>query len=150
MNDPQLEPAKKGYAMYYQARTAMERQDYEKALAWAMDARLLFEEAAKDTGKVQDATMLIIEANQKLGRFPQALQWCDVYAKGITEGSPEWAANRFRMATIQRQGGNFNAWRSIMENLRDTTGDSLYGKMAAAELTAWTLEERAGRLTSPK
>ncbi|GAB6036570.1 hypothetical protein JCM15519_11290 [Fundidesulfovibrio butyratiphilus] len=147
--DPQLDPAKRAYAMYYQARTAMDRGDNEKAAEWGQEARTLFEEAAKDPGKAKDALLLVIEAMQAGARFQEALQLCQEYAKTVPKDSPEGAANSFRMAKLYGALGDQENWRKTLENMRDSLGDSLYAKMAASELTTNRLEQRAGQLNPP-
>ncbi|MBI4806179.1 MAG: tetratricopeptide repeat protein [Desulfovibrio sp.] len=148
--DNQLDPAKRAYAVYYQARTAYDRKDFDKALMWAMDSRLLFKEAAKDDGKARDALLLMIEANQAAGRYREALALCDEYEGEAPENSAEWASNRLRMANLNRMLGNMDLWRKILVDMRDSLGDSLYGKLASTELATKGIEERAGKLTSPK
>ena len=49
---------------------------------------------------------------------------------------------------LHRLLGDRKAWRSILEELRDSQASSLYGKMAASELASRSLEERAGMLTA--
>lgn len=148
--DPQLDPAKRAYAVYYQARTAYDRKDFGKALMWAMDSRLLFKETAKDGGMARDALLLMIESNQSAGGYSEALALCDEYEKEAPENSAEWASNRLRMATLNRALGNVDQWRKILVDMRDSLGDSLYGKLAATELATKGIEERAGKLASPK
>jgi outer membrane protein assembly factor BamD (BamD/ComL family) len=148
--DNQLDPAKRAYAVYYQARTAFDRKDYDKALLWAMDSRILFKEAAKDDGKARDALLLMIEANQAAGRYREALALCDEFEGEAPENSAEWASNRLRMANLNRMLGNVDLWRKILVDMRDSLGDSLYGKLASTELATKGIEERAGKLTSPK
>jgi hypothetical protein len=147
--DPQLDPAKRAYAVYYQSRTAMDRKDYDKALVWAQDSRTLFQEATKDDGMARDALLVMIEANQAAGRYREALALCDDYAKEAPEKSAEWGANRLRMAKLNRMLGDLDTWRKILEDLRDTQGNTLYGKLAASELAAKGIEDRAGRLSGP-
>jgi len=148
--DNQLDPAKRAYAVYYQARTAYDRKDFDKALLWAMDSRILFKEAAKDEGKARDALLLMIEANQAAGRYREALALCDEFEGEAPENSAEWASNRLRMANLNRMLGNVDQWRKILVNMRDSLGDSLYGKLASTELATKGIEERAGKLTNPK
>jgi outer membrane protein assembly factor BamD (BamD/ComL family) len=145
--DQELEPAKRAFAVYYQAKTAMSRKDYDKALTWAMDARALFKEAAKDDGKALDSLQLMIEANQAAGRYREALALCEEYSAEAPLDAAEWAANRLRMAGLHRSLGDAKAWRATLEEMRQRLGpESLYGKMAASELAARGIEERAGRL----
>nr|WP_272881490.1 tetratricopeptide repeat protein [Fundidesulfovibrio soli] len=145
--DDQLDPAKRAYAVYYQARTAYERKDYDRALVWAMDSRTLFKESAKDDGKARDALQLMIESTQAAGRYPEALALCAEFAKEAPEGGTEWGANQLRIATLHRLSGNLENWRKTLEALRDGQRDSLAGRMAASELAGRGLQERAGKLT---
>lgn len=147
--DSQLEPAKRAYAVYYQARTALERKDYDKALVWALDSRILFKEAAKDDGKARDALQLMVEANQGAGRYREALALCAQLEAEAPPDSAEWAANRLRMAGLHRSLGDLASWRKVLEDMRASQGDSLYGKLAASELATRGIEERAGRLSGP-
>lgn len=147
--DSQLEPAKRAYAVYYQARTALDRKDYDKALVWALDSRTLFKEAAKDDGKARDALQLMVEANQGAGRYREALALCAQVDAEAPPDSAEWAANRLRMAGLHRALGDMASWRKVLEDMRDSQKDSLYGKLAASELAARGIEERAGRLSGP-
>lgn len=147
--DSQLEPAKRAYAVYYQARTALDRKDYDKALVWALDSRTLFKEAAKDDGKARDALQLMVEANQGAGRYREALALCAQLEAEAPPDSAEWAANRLRMASLHRALGDMASWRKVLEDMRDSQKDSLYGKLAASELAARGIEERAGRLAGP-
>ncbi|WP_051272361.1 tetratricopeptide repeat protein [Fundidesulfovibrio putealis] len=147
--DSQLEPGKRAYAVYYQARTALERKDYDKALVWALDSRTLFKEAAKDDGKARDALQLMVEANQGAGRYREALALCAQLDAEAPPDSAEWAANRLRMAGLHRSLGDMASWRKVLEDMRDSQKDSLYGKLAASELATRGIEERAGRLSGP-
>lgn len=147
--DTQLEPAKRAYAVYYQARTALDRKDYDKALVWALDSRTLFKEAAKDDGKARDALQLMVEANQGAGRYREALALCAQLEAEAPPDSAEWAANRLRMASLHRALGDMASWRKVLEDMRDSQKDSLYGKLAASELATRGIEERAGRLSGP-
>jgi TolA-binding protein len=144
--DNQLDPAKRAYAVYYQARTAYDRKDYDQCIAWAQDSRTLFKEAAKDEGMARDALLVMIQANQSSGRFREALNLCEQYGKEAPEDSAEWAANRLRMATLYRLLGNMDQWKKVLEEMRDKQSGTLYGKLAASELSSRGLEERAGKL----
>uniref|UniRef100_A0A7C4AGZ9 Tetratricopeptide repeat protein n=1 Tax=Fundidesulfovibrio putealis TaxID=270496 RepID=A0A7C4AGZ9_9BACT len=148
--DQHLDPAKRAYAVYYQGRTAFERGDYGKALVWGQDARTLFRESAKDDGKARDALLLMIEANQAAGRYAEALAQCAEFAAEAPPESAEWGANQLRIATLHRLSGDVDSWRKVLEALRDNQGESLAGRMAASELAASALEQRAGSLNAPK
>jgi hypothetical protein len=51
------------------------------------------------------------------------------------------------MASIFREMGDTAKWRQTLEQMRDSMPNTLYGKMAASELSSRSLEERARSLT---
>ncbi len=146
--DPSLDPGKLAYAMYYQTKQAAADKDAEKVQMYASQAVELFQESGKDPGKLLDSMNMLIEAQVQLGLFPDALKWSEEYAKRVEQGGPDWAANQFRMAKIQRDLGDEAAWKATLEKMRDDMPDSLYGKMAASALSSKVLEQRAEALTN--
>ncbi len=147
--DSRLDPGMLAYAMYYQARQAKADNDQEKVQIFASQAVELFQENGKDPSKLLDSTNMLIDAQIKLGLFPDALKWSQEYAKRVEEGGPDWAANQFRMASIQKDLGDEAAWKAILEKMREDMPDTLYGKMAASALSSSALERRAEALTRP-
>lgn len=147
--DSRLDPGMLAYAMYYQGRQAKADNDQEKVQMFASQAVELFQESGKDPSKLLDSTNMLIDAQIKLGLFPDALKWSQEYAKRVEEGGPDWAANQFRMASIQKDLGDEAAWKATLEKMREDMPDTLYGKMAASALSSSALERRAEALTRP-
>ncbi|WP_246287735.1 tetratricopeptide repeat protein [Desulfolutivibrio sulfoxidireducens] len=145
--DFSLPPARRAVAMYYQAKESKAKNDPEKTLVFAQEAVTLFRETKTGPEKVADALNMLIEAGKNLGLYPAALKWAEEYAAMLPENGPDFAANRFRMAAIYREMGDTAKWRQTLERMRDAMPDTLYGKMAASELSARALEERANALT---
>ncbi|WP_169727859.1 tetratricopeptide repeat protein [Desulfovibrio inopinatus] len=147
--DPRLDPAWKAEAMYFQAKYALDANDPSKARVYGQEALSLFDETMGGKEKIKNTLNILIYSNQVLGNYSEALDRSNDYAKLTTKGDADWAANRFRQANIYRSMGNTDEWKKILEDMRDTMPDSLYGKMAATELKTRKLERQAVELTNP-
>ncbi|NMC50192.1 MAG: hypothetical protein GYA47_12325, partial [Desulfovibrio sp.] len=145
--DFSLPPARRAVAMYYQAKEAKAKNDAEKILVFAQEAVNLLRETKTDPEKVADALNMLVDAAKNLGLYPAALKWAEEYGGALPENGPDYAANRFRMASIYREMGDTAKWRQTLEQMRDSMPNTLYGKMAASELSSRSLEERAQSLT---
>ncbi len=145
--DFSLAPARRAVAMYYQAKEAKAKNDAEKILVFAQEAVNLLRETKTDPEKVTDALNMLVDAAKNLGLYPAALKWAEEYGGTLPENGPDYAANRFRMASIYREMGDTAKWRQTLEQMRDAMPNTRYGKMAASELSSRSLEERAQSLT---
>ncbi|MDQ7833418.1 MAG: tetratricopeptide repeat protein [Desulfovibrionaceae bacterium] len=145
--DFSLSAPRRAIAMFYQAKEAKAKNDPEKTLVFAQEAMSLLRENNLDPDKVTDCLNMLVDAAKSLGQYPQALDYAEQYGKTLPENGPDFAANRFRMASIYREMGETDKWRSTLENMRDAMPDSRYGRMAASELSARALEDRARALT---
>lgn len=145
--DFSLPSPRRAIAMYYQAKEAKAKNDAEKTLVFAQEAMNLLRENDLDPDKVADCLNMLVDAAKSLGQYPQALDYAEQYGKTLPENGPDFAANRFRMAAIYREMGETAKWRATLEQMRDTMPGTLYGRMAASELSARALEDRADALT---
>ncbi len=147
--DPNLDPAWKAEAMYFQAKYALDANNPDKARVYAQEALSLLDETMGGKEKVKKTLNILIYSNQVLGNYQEALDRSNDYAKLTTKGDADWAANQFRQANIYRSMGNTDEWKKLLEEMRDTMPNSLYGKMAATELRTRQLEKQAMELTKP-
>ncbi|NDY58949.1 tetratricopeptide repeat protein, partial [Desulfovibrio sulfodismutans] len=145
--DFSLPAPRRAIAMYYQAKEAKAKNDPEKTLVFAQEAMALLRENNLDQDKIVDCLNMLVDAAKSLGQYPQALDYAEQYGKTLPENGPDFAANRFRMAAIYREMGETDKWRSTLEQMRDAMPNTLYGRMAASELSARALEDRADALT---
>lgn len=148
--DQALESGKRCFAMYYMAKEAMAKKELEKAELYAGEAAAMFRETDQDPDKLKGSVNILVEAAKGLGQYPQALQGADAYAALCREGDDDWSANRLRIAALQRAMGDMAGWRKTLTSMRDAAPDSLYGKMAASDLTANGLQDRLDALTQPR
>jgi hypothetical protein len=135
--DRDLEAEKRCYALYFVAKEAMAKKEWEKAQLYAGEADFMFKETGRDPDKRKAAVNIQIEAARALGDYSKAFKLAEAYAKLCKEGDDDYAGNRMRIAAIQRA-------------MRDAAPESLYGRMAASDLAASGLQNRLDALTKPQ
>ncbi|WP_300158913.1 tetratricopeptide repeat protein [Solidesulfovibrio sp.] len=148
--DQALEAGKRCYAMYFLAREAMTRKEFEKAELYAGEAAFMFKESGQDPDKRKAALNILVESTRALGQYPKALKWAKDFGEACKEGDDDWASNRLREAAILRAMGDVDGWRKTLVAMRDAAPDSLYGRMAASDLATSGLERRLNALTQAK
>jgi len=145
--DFSLDASRRAIAMYYQAKEAKAKNDAEKTLVFAQEAVDLMTENKIDPEKIADCLNMLVDAARSLGQYPVALDYAERYGKTLPENGPDYAANRLRMAAVYREMGETDKWRTTLEQMRDAMPNTVYGRMAASELSARALEDRANALT---
>ena len=145
--DQALDASKRSYAMYFMAKEAMAGKNYEKAELYAGEAGFLFRETGQDPDKLKASLNIQVDATRELGQYPKAFKLANEYSSLCKEGDDEWAANRMRIASIQRAMGDVDGWRATLTAMRDAAPNSLYGRMAASDLATTGLESRINALT---
>jgi TolA-binding protein len=145
--DFSLPSPRRAIAMYYQAKEAKAKNDPEKTLVFAQEAMDLLAGNRLDPDKISDCLNMLVDAAKSLGQYPAALGYAEQYGQTLPENGPDFAANRLRMAAIYREMGDTDKWRATLEQMRDAMPGTLYGRMAASELSARALEDRANSLT---
>ncbi|MHC1787968.1 MAG: tetratricopeptide repeat protein [Solidesulfovibrio sp.] len=148
--DRQLEAEKRCYALYFVAKEAMAKKEWEKAQLYAGEAAFMFQETGRDADKRKAAVNILVESTRAQGEYAKALKHAAEYAALCKEGDDDWAGNRMRMAAIQRAMGDVDGWRATLTAMRDAAPDSLYGRMAASDLAASGLQNRLDALTLGK
>lgn len=148
--DRDLEAEKRCYALYFVAKEAMAKKEWEKAQLYAGEADFMFKETGRDPDKRKAAVNIQIEAARALGDYSKALKLAEAYAKLCKEGDDDYAGNRMRIAAIQRAMGDVEGWRATLTAMRDAAPESLYGRMAASDLAASGLQNRLDALTKPQ
>lgn len=143
--DMQLEPEQRGYALYYMARAAAQKEDFRNQYLYSHEALNLFLQTGRDKEKVKDCLLSLVEVCRKVHQLEQALHWALEYDKHITDADPEWPASRFRLAEIHRGLGNDAEWKRHLNELIKKKPDSLFGRMAASTLESMALERKVDR-----
>ncbi len=143
--DMQLDPEQRGYALYYMARAAAQKEDFRNQYLYSHEALALFLQSGRDKEKIKDSLLSLVEVCRKVRQLEQALHWALEYGKHITENDPEWPASHFRLAEIHRGLGNDGEWRRLLDELIKKKPDSLFGRMAASTLKSMAIERQVDR-----
>ncbi len=141
--DENVEPFIRADAMYHLAKEAMNHQDLRRVYVYAQEALSQLLTIRGDQAKIKDCLLMSIYATERSGRYQQALQWALEYDKYLPRDDPEWAASRYRLARIYRKAGAENEWRNILESIKESEPNSLYGRLASTAIETNILEERA-------
>ena len=140
--DMTADPPIRANAMYYLAKSSLEKQDLRRTFAYAQEALSLLLQTKGDKDKIKDAILMTVFATEHSGRWEEALKWAGEYDKYIPDSDPEWPSMRYRLAEIYRKAGSRAQWKQMMEEIRDKKPDSLYGRMAASALDTYALETK--------
>lgn len=139
----EVDPAFRGYAMYYMAKAAMERQDLRKVFVYAQEALALLLQTNGDPEKIKDAVLMSIYATERSGRYSEALKWAREFDKYIEPDNPEWASTRFKLARIYRKAGAMDEWKQLLTDIIEKKPDSLQAQLAQSALETYDLEQKA-------
>ena len=117
--DRDLEAENRCYALYFVAKEAMAKKEWEKAQLYAAEADFMFKETGRDPDKRKAAVNIQIEAARALVDYSKAFKLAEAYAKLCKEGDDDYAGNRMRIAAIQRAMGDVEGWRATLTAMRD-------------------------------
>lgn len=147
--DTGLDRRQKAYATYFLAQDAVAREDLKVAYEYAQDAYTLLLESGEDPDKVRDSLAILVDVTERSARPQEALNWATQYGEYVAAGDPGWPAYRYRLAGLYRQNGDEKSWRETLAGLAKAAPGSLYGRMAASDLQASSLERAAREYAPP-
>ena len=138
--DMNLEDTQRGYALYFLARATLDAGKVERSAVLAQEALNLFLKEKKDVAKIRDCLELLALAADRNDRFRDALAWTLEADEYISEGDRDWPAHTYRKALRFRKNGDTEKWKENLEHIIRAVPDSLYSRMARAELEGARLE----------
>lgn len=138
--DMNLEDTQRGYALYFLARATLDAGKVERSAVLAQEALNLFLKEKKDVAKIRDCLELLALAADRKDRFRDALAWTLEADEYIPEGDRDWPAHTYRKALRFRKNGDTEKWKENLEHIIRAVPDSLYSRMARAELEGARLE----------
>jgi tetratricopeptide (TPR) repeat protein len=145
--DTELDPAFRGYAMYYMAKDAMKRQDLMRAFVYAQEALGMLIQTRGDKEKIKECVLISIYSTERAGRFEEALKWAQAYDRYVPESDPEWAAARFKLAQIYRKAGRVKEWSALLQDIIRKKPGTLYARLAASASETQALEQKLQEFT---
>ena len=150
-----LPPDQKSYMFYFLSRAAFRKKDMETAYYLGRDSLQGLLELAEndpiksDPIKVKDLLSMLISITEGAGRINEALDWQQQYSQYVKQDDPDYPAMRYRLAQLYRKSGDLSRWAVTMQELVDKDPNSLYGRMAASELRATTLNDEVNTFLPP-
>ena len=136
----------RGYAHYFLGRDALAAGEFERASILGQEALELLKKKKDDIPKLKETLQLLIQAAEKRGRFQEALGWSLEYDDYISPEDGGWPAHAYRKGILFRKAEDMKRWRETLANLNELFPNTLYGRMAAAELEGVRLEREVEKI----
>ena len=136
-----LTDTQRGYAHYFLGRAALAAGELERATILGQEALELLKKDKDDIPKLKETLELLVQAAERSGRDQEALAWSLEYDGYITREEPGWPAHAYRKAILFRKNDDLKSWRQALNELKEAFPNSLYGRMAAAELEGMRLKK---------
>lgn len=140
VTDMGLTDTQRGYAHYFLGRDALAAGRLEQATILGQEALSLLRKDRSDIPKLKETLELLAQAAERSGRDQDALAWTLEFDEYVTENDPDWPAHTFRKALLFKKNSENRKWRENLNRLKELFPNSLYGRMAAAELEGTRIE----------
>jgi hypothetical protein len=108
--------------------------ELEQASILGQEALELLKKEKDDIPKLKETLELLVQAADRGGRPQEALAWSLEYDDYISSEDRGWPAHTYRKAILFRKNEDMTRWRETLNRLKELFPNSLYGRMAAAEL----------------
>ena len=144
--DLDLTDTQRGYAHYFLGRDALAAGEFERASILGQEALELLKKKKDDIPKIKETLQLLTQASEKRGRFQEALGWSLEYDDYITPEDGGWPAHAYRKGILFRKAEDMKRWRETLVNLNELFPNTLYGRMAAAELEGVRLKREVEKI----
>jgi len=132
--DLDLTDTQRGYAHYFLGRDALAAGNLERASILGQEALELLKKKKDDIPKIKETLQLLVQAAEQRERFQEALSWSLEYDDYVAPEDPDWPAHTYRKGVLFRRAEDMKKWRETLGNLKERFPNTLYGRMAAAEL----------------
>ncbi|MDR2503377.1 MAG: tetratricopeptide repeat protein, partial [Deltaproteobacteria bacterium] len=149
-----LPPQQQADAAFYFGRSVERGRDMEGAYYVGQDALKQLEDMAAvnpdlaDKEKIKTQLLSLLDISENAGQIQQAMSYADQYLKYAEEGSLDQQSVLYRVSRLHRKRGNTADWTRMLKELADKHPDSVYGRMAAAELASHRLDNAAAQFSS--
>ena len=141
-SDPNTDLPTRAFATYTLAKAAARKQDMHRLFALSQDALNLLLQSHGDRDKIKDCLLMSITATERSGRYAETLKWSKEFDRIIPDSDPDWAPVRLRLADIYRQGGQFDEWKTLLQDIVKKKPGTVYARMAAQSLESSALDQR--------
>ncbi len=146
----------RAYAQYFLSRDAERRQNLREAYQANLDTLAMFEDLKTqqspyaDTERTRESMAALMDITEIAGRYTESLQWLNKYRRFVPPTSQDYAGLQLREARLHKKMGDNLRWRSILEQIRSKEPESVFGKMAASELSTFEMARDLNRFAGSK
>ncbi|MFP4264317.1 MAG: tetratricopeptide repeat protein, partial [Desulfonatronovibrionaceae bacterium] len=147
-SDIDLSGTERAYALYFMARHAFDKQDYENVHVFAQEALSLFLQDKNDISKIKACLELLIQTTESTGRLKEALGWALEYETFVDKDDSDWPAFQYTLAGLYKKNGDREKWRASLEELIEADPESMFADMARSELNTDSIEIKAREFLS--
>ncbi len=143
----------RAYATYFLARDAESKQDLRMSYQHNLDALAMFEQLQEESSpyadqqRIRESIAALIDVTEVAGRFQESLDWLNKYSVFVPETSPDYAGLQLREARLYRKMNDMTTWQRLLEEVIAREPDSVFGQMAASELSTEQLARDINNLT---
>lgn len=132
-----------GFAFYFLAEQAMQDNDWENVYILAQKAFRQLQTSDQATAKALDSLDMLVHVTRRSGRVLEALEWAHRYEDLLSPDAPDWPAAKYKLANLYRQNGFLAKWEKNLQELSSDYPQTLYGEMAASDLSEDRLQKQA-------
>jgi len=132
-----------GFASFFLAEQAMKDQRWDNVYILAQKAFRDLQSSDQATSKALECLDMLVQVTRRSGRALEALEWAHRYDDLLSPDSPDWPAARYKLANLYRQNGFLAKWEKNLQQLKSRYPQSLYGQMAASDLSERRLQKQA-------
>lgn len=143
VNMSHVSELQQGFAYFFLAEQAMKDQSWENVYILAQKAFRELQSSEKATSKALESLDMLVQVTRRSGRALEALEWAHRYEDLLSPDSPDWPATRYKLANLYRQNGFLAKWEKNLQELKTRYPQSLYGQMAASDLSEHRLQKQA-------
>ena len=141
-SDIELDDSQRAYALYFLAKHAEQAKDLEQEYMMAQQALSLFlGMPQRDTAKIRDCLNMLTQVTSRSHRIQEALGWAIEYEKYIAKDDPAWPEHMYTLANLFKLNQDKKMWKKKLESIIKQYPDSIYRKMAAADLESALLQK---------
>lgn len=142
-SDIDLDDSQRAYALYFLAKHAEQAKDMEQEYMMAQQALSLFlGMPQRDTPKIRDCLNMLTQVTSRSHRVQEALGWGIEYEKYIGKDDPAWPEHMYTLANLFKLNQDTKMWKKKLESIIKKYPDSIYRKMAAADLESALLQKK--------
>ncbi len=147
-SDIEMPGKERAFALFYLAKQAMRKKDFEDVYVYGQEALSLFLQQGKNKTKIKECLDLLIRVTRRTGRPKEALGWALEYGSYVDKDDEDWPSFKYTLGELYKENGSMKRWRSTLKELIKARPETRYARMANSDLDTQNLEKKAQEFIS--